>query len=79
MEASSIEECVIDIVAEQFNVSKDQITRENSFEGDLGADSLDLVEIIMELEAEFDKSIPDDVAEKIKTVGQAIDQIRTLV
>ena len=72
---ASVEERVIDIVAEQLGVSKDQITRETSFVNDLGADSLDTVELVMELEEEFDINIPDDAAEKIQTVGQAIDHI----
>jgi acyl carrier protein len=72
---ASVEQRVIDIVAEQLGVSKDQITRETSFVNDLGADSLDTVELVMELEEEFDITIPDDVAEKIQTVGQAIDHI----
>jgi len=72
---ASVKERVIDIVAEQLGVSKDQITRETSFVNDLGADSLDTVELVMELEEEFDINIPDDVAEKIQTVGQAIDHI----
>jgi acyl carrier protein len=72
---ASIEERVIDIVAEQLGVAKDQIHRETSFVNDLGADSLDTVELVMELEEEFDINIPDDVAEKIQTVGQAIEHI----
>ena len=72
---ASVEERVIDIVAEQLGVGKDQITRETSFVNDLGADSLDTVELVMELEEEFDITIPDESAEKIQTVGQAIDHI----
>ncbi len=72
---ASVEERVIDIVAEQLSVSKDQIARETSFVNDLGADSLDTVELVMELEEEFDINIPDDVAEKIQTVGEAIVHI----
>ncbi len=72
---ASVQERVIDIVAEQLGVSKDQITRETSFVNDLGADSLDTVELVMELEEEFDINIPDDAAEKIQTVGQAVDYI----
>lgn len=71
----SIEERVIDIVAEQLGVDKEKITRETSFVNDLGADSLDQVELVMELEEEFDIQIPDDAAEKIQTVGQAIEFI----
>jgi acyl carrier protein len=76
LKVASVEERVIDIVAEQLGVSKDQITRETSFVNDLGADSLDTVELVMELEEEFDINIPDDAAEKIQTVGQAIDHIQ---
>lgn len=75
LKVASVQERVIDIVAEQLGVSKDQITRETSFVNDLGADSLDTVELVMELEEEFDINIPDDAAEKIQTVGQAIEYI----
>ena len=76
---ASVEERVIEIVAEQLGVSKDQINRDTSFVNDLGADSLDTVELVMELEEEFDITIPDDAAEKIQTVGQAIDHIQEAV
>ena len=76
---ASVEERVIDIVAEQLGVSKEQINRDTSFVNDLGADSLDTVELVMELEEEFDISIPDDIAEKIQTVGQAIEHIEKAV
>ena len=76
---ASVEERVIEIVAEQLGVSKDQINRDTSFVNDLGADSLDTVELVMELEEEFDINIPDDAAEKIQTVGQAIDHIKEAV
>ena len=69
---ASVKERVIDIVAEQLGVNKDQVSPETSFVNDLGADSLDTVELVMELEEEFDINIPDDAAEKIQTVGQAI-------
>ena len=69
---ASVQERVIDIVAEQLGVDKDKITGETSFVNDLGADSLDTVELVMELEEEFDINIPDDAAEKIQTVGQAV-------
>ena len=72
---SAIEPRVIEIVAEELSVDKDKIRRENTFIQDLGADSLDIVELIMALEEEFDISIPDDAAEKITTVGEAIDHI----
>ncbi len=76
---ASVEERVTDIVAEQLGVSKDQIKKETHFVNDLGADSLDTVELVMELEEEFDINIPDDAAEKIQTVGQAIDHIESAV
>ncbi len=72
----SVEERVIEIVSEQMGVAKDQITRDTSFVNDLGADSLDTVELVMEFEEEFDITIPDEEAEKIQTVGQAIDYIQ---
>jgi len=68
-------ERVIDIVAEQLGVEKEKISPETSFVDDLGADSLDTVELVMELEEEFDINIPDDAAEKIQTVAQAIEFI----
>ncbi len=71
-----IEEKVIEIVAEQMGVDKTEITRETSFVNDLNADSLDTVELVMEFEDEFELSIPDEEAEKIQTVGQAIDYIK---
>ena len=72
---ASVSERVVEIVADQLGVDKEKITRETSFVNDLGADSLDTVELVMELEEEFDINIPDDAAEKIQTVGQAIDFI----
>jgi acyl carrier protein len=72
---SSVEERVKKIVAEQLSTSEDQISNESSFVDDLGADSLDTVELVMALEEEFDLEIPDDEAEKITTVQQAIDHI----
>ncbi len=72
---ASVQERVIDIVAEQLGVDKEKISSETSFVNDLGADSLDTVELVMELEEEFDINIPDDAAEKIQTVGQAIEYI----
>lgn len=73
----SVEERVIDIVCEHLAVSKEQVSRPTSFIEDLGADSLDIVEMIMELEEEFEIQIPDEQAEKIKTVGEAIDYIES--
>ena len=69
---ASVEERVVEIVADQLGVENDKITRESHFVNDLGADSLDQVELVMELEEEFDLEIPDEAAEKIQTVGQAI-------
>jgi len=71
-----IEQKVIDIVAEQMGVDKAEITRDTSFINDLNADSLDTVELVMEFEDEFEMSIPDEEAEKIQTVGQAVDYIK---
>ncbi len=71
----SVEQRVIDIVCEHLAVSKEKVNRGTSFIEDIGADSLDIVELVMELEEEFDCQIPDDQAEKIKTVGQAIEFI----
>ena len=73
---ASVEERVKDIVSEQLGVDKDKVTPETSLVNDLGADSLDTVELVMELEEEFDITIPDDAAEKIQTVGQAIKFIQ---
>jgi acyl carrier protein len=77
-EIDEIEQKVIDIVAEQMGVDKAEITRDTSFINDLNADSLDTVELVMEFEDEFEMSIPDEEAEKIQTVGQAIDYIRSV-
>ena len=71
----SVEERVMEIVSEQMGVDKDRVTPETSFINDLGADSLDTVELVMELEEEFDINIPDEDAEKIQTVGEAIKYI----
>ena len=75
MTETEIEAKVIEIVSEQMGVDRTEITRETSFANDLNADSLDTVELVMEFEDEFETSIPDDEAEKIQTVGQAIDYI----
>ncbi len=72
---ATITERVIEIVAEQMGVDKSTVTRETSFVNDLGADSLDTVELVMEFEDEFDIQIPDEDAEKIQAVGQAIDYV----
>lgn len=70
-----IEDKVFTIVSEQMGINKAEITRETSFVNDLNADSLDIVELVMEFEDNFEMSIPDEEAEKIRTVGQAIDYI----
>jgi acyl carrier protein len=70
---SQIAEKVRKIIIDKLGVDESEVTNEASFTNDLGADSLDTVELIMEFEKEFDVSIPDDQAEKIQTVGQAID------
>ena len=72
---SSVDERVMKIVVEQLGVSEGEVTKESSFVDDLGADSLDTVELVMALEEEFDCEIPDEEAEKITTVKQAIDYI----
>jgi len=74
---ASISERVIDIVADQLGVDKEKVKPETNFISDLGADSLDTVELVMELEEEFDINIPDDAAEKIQTVGQVISFIES--
>ena len=72
---SDVADRVKKIVVEHLNVEADKVTENASFIDDLGADSLDTVELVMELEEEFDINIPDDAAEKIQTVGQAIEYI----
>jgi acyl carrier protein len=74
--AEDIDTKVIEIVSEQMGVDKSEVTRETHFINDLNADSLDTVELVMEFEDEFELSIPDEEAEKIQTVGQAIDYIK---
>ena len=72
---SELTEKVMDIVCKQLNVPKDKLTAETSFVNDLSADSLDLVELVMELEDQFGVSIPDEEAEKIQTIGDAIKYV----
>lgn len=67
------------IIVDKLGVDESEVTPEASFTNDLGADSLDTVELIMEFEKEFDLAIPDDEAEKISTVGEAISHIETAV
>ena len=73
----SVEERVKRIVIDQLGVEEAQVTKEAKFVEDLGADSLDTVELVMALEEEFKLEIPDDEAEKISTVGQAVEYIDT--
>lgn len=73
---SEIEQKVRSIVAKQLNVQEDTINPQSSFVDDLGADSLDVVELVMAFEEEFGVDIPDDKAENIKTVGSAIQYIQ---
>lgn len=72
---SNIEERVIKIIVEQLGVKEEEVKSEASFVDDLGADSLDTVELVMALEEEFDTEIPDEEAEKITTVQSAVDYI----
>lgn len=73
----NVEERVLNIVCEQLGTSRDKITAETSFVNDLGADSLDNVELVMEFEDDFEINIPDEDAEKIQTVGDAINYIKS--
>lgn len=75
VDVQAIEKRVVEIISEQMGADKAEISRETSFINDLNADSLDTVELVMEFEDEFDMSIPDEEAEKIQTVGAAIDYI----
>ena len=72
---SEISEKVVQIIIDKLGVDGSEVTNEASFTNDLGADSLDTVELIMEFEKEFDVSIPDEQAENIQTVGQAIEYL----
>jgi acyl carrier protein len=65
------------LIADNFNVDQDKITENTNFTNDLDADSIDLVEFILQLEDEFGSEIPDDEAEKIKTVGDAVSYIKS--
>ena len=79
MAEKSIEEKVKDIIVEQLGVNPEQVTPQASFIEDLGADSLDIVELVMAFEEEFDIEIPDEDAEKILTVGKAMEYIKEKV
>ncbi|MFB6272594.1 MAG: acyl carrier protein [Salinibacter sp.] len=73
--ATDIEDTVKSIIVDKLGVDESDVSREASFTNDLGADSLDTVELIMEFEKEFDLTIPDEEAEEIATVGNAIDYL----
>ncbi len=73
---AELEGRVKDIIAEELGVEKDKLTAEASFMEDLGADSLDTVELVMAFEKEFDLDIPDEEAEKLRTVGDALTYLR---
>ncbi|MGB9690951.1 MAG: acyl carrier protein [Candidatus Sumerlaeaceae bacterium] len=77
--SQNVEQKVCEIVAQALGKNVDQVKPESSFRDDLGADSLDVVELVMALEEEFGIQIPDEDAEKITTVGQAIDYIKNKV
>lgn len=77
--ANDIESTVISIIVEKLGVDESDVNRDASFTNDLGADSLDTVELIMEFEKEFDITIPDEEAEQIATVGDAIDFLEAKV
>lgn len=72
----SIEEKVKDIIAQELDAPRDQISEDAHFVNDLGADSLDMVELVMRLEEEFGVHVPEDAADKIQTVGEAIEYIK---
>jgi len=73
---SVLETRVTDLIVEQLGVSKDEAVLKASFIDDLGADSLDIVELVMSLEEEFDVEIPDEDAEKIQTIGDAVSYLK---
>ena len=79
IEVEAIEKKVIKIISGQIGVDEFEMTRDVSFINDLNADSLDIVELVMEFEDEFDMSIPDEEAEKIQTVGAAVDYVVNLI
>jgi len=75
VDVQAIQNKIIDIISEQMGVDKADVSKETSFINDLNADSLDTVELVMEFEDEFDISIPDEEAEKIQTVGSAVEYV----
>ena len=74
--SAEIQERICDIIAEQLSQDKEEVVPEASFIDDLGADSLDLVELVMHMEEEFDVEIPDEEAENIRTVQDAINYVK---
>lgn len=72
----ALEDRVTDIIVEQLGVARDEVVLEASFIDDLGADSLDIVELVMAMEEEFDVEIPDEDAEKIQTIGSAVTYLK---
>ena len=79
MDAQATESRVVDLIVEQLGVSREEVAPEASFLDDLGADSLDIVELVMSFEEEFDLEIPEDDAEKIQTIGDAFSYIKERV
>ena len=77
MSAAEIESKIKEIVAQQLSVSPDQVTLEATFKDDLGADSLDIVELVMALEEELEIDSPDEEANKIQTVGDAVNYVKS--
>ena len=75
MSSQNVEERVMNVVSEQLALNKETLTRDSDFIKDLGSDSLDQVELIMELEEEFGITIPEEEADKVRTVGDVIDHI----
>ncbi|HEY9427669.1 MAG TPA: acyl carrier protein [Gemmatimonadaceae bacterium] len=76
---ADLDEKVKEIIAKELGVERDKLTNEASFMEDLGADSLDTVELVMEFEKEFNIDIPDEDAEKLRTVGDALDYLKSKV
>jgi len=74
--AKSVEERMVDVIVEQLSVDKKKVVPDASFVDNLGADSLDLVELVMAMEEEFNVEIPDEIAEKITTVQKALDFVK---